>query len=136
MVSIILLLIIAGGIFITSGLFKEIENTPKEYYIIISITLLFLYCFTSRKGLKQLIESLQSRILQYGIVVVCMLTTIHGLLQYFDLITSNHRAFPITGTFENPAGFAAVQAALFPFVFTKCFDKANGKYLHFFRQSG
>lgn len=132
MVSIILLLIIAGGIFITSGLFKEIENTPKEYYIIISITLLFLYCFTSRKGLKLLIESLQSRILQYGIVVVCMLTTIHGLLQYFDLITSNHRAFPITGTFENPAGFAAVQAALFPFVFTKCFDKANGKYLHFF----
>lgn len=132
MVSIILLFIIAGGIFITSGLFKEIENTPKEYYIIISITLLFLYCFTSRKGLKQLIESLQSRILHYGIVVVCMLTSVHGFLQYFGLMSSNHSAFPITGTFENPAGFAAVQAALFPFVFTKCFDKANGKYLHFF----
>ncbi|MBR5934660.1 MAG: O-antigen ligase family protein [Bacteroidaceae bacterium] len=29
--------------------------------------------------------------------------------------SSRHYAFPITGTYENPAGFAAVQAALFPF---------------------
>ena len=126
-IIVVLLLIITGGVFITSGLFKEIENTPKEYFIIISITLLLFFCFASHNGLYRLLISLQSNILLHGIVVVCMLTSVHGFLQYFGLISSNHSAFPITGTFENPAGFAAVQAALFPFVFTKCFDKANGK---------
>lgn len=129
-----LMLIITGGVFITSSLFKEIENAPKEYFIVISITLLLFFCFASHNGngLYKLLKSLQSDLLLHGIVVVCMLTSVHGFLQYFGLISSNHSAFPITGTFENPAGFAAVQAALFPFVFTKCFDKANGKYLHFF----
>lgn len=132
MVSFLLLLIITGGIFITSNYFKEIENDPKEYYIIISIILLLFYCFISRKGLNELLKSLQSNLLLYGIVVLCMLTSIHGLLQYIGLLPSNHNAFPITGTFENPAGFAAVQAGLFPIVFSKCFDRDNGWFLHYF----
>lgn len=129
---VVLLLIITGGVFITSGLFKDIENAPKEFFIIISITFLLFFCFASHKGLYKLLITLQSNLLLHGIIIVCMLTSVHGFLQYFGLISSNHSAFPITGTFENPAGFAAVQAAMFPFVFTKCFDKAIGKVSQLF----
>ena len=132
MVSIILLLIITGGIFITSGYFEEIENNPKEYFIIVSITLLLLYCFASRKGLNELLKSFHSNLLLYGVVVICMITSIHGLLQYIGLLPTYHSVFPITGTFENPAGFAAVQAGLFPIVFTMCFDRDNGCFLQYF----
>lgn len=130
--SIILVLIIFGGVFITSELFKDVQNDPKTYFILISITIYIITCFVSRKGIQQLFETLQSHVLLYGIVVVCMLTSIHGLLQYFGLFSSNHSAFPITGSFENPAGFAAVQAAMFPFVLTKCIDRDNGILLRVF----
>lgn len=130
MISVSLLLILVGGVFITSHLFVEVQNTPKEYYVLISLSLLLIGCVIPRGGIKKLTESLKSRLLLNGIVVICLLTTIHGLLQYVGVITSNHSAFPITGTFENPAGFAAVQAALFPFVLTRCFD--NEKSMLYF----
>ena len=132
MISVWLLLVITGGLFITSGLFKEELNTPKDYLVIISITILLLYCFTSRKRLLRLKESFNSRIMETGLIVICTLVTIHGFLQYCGLLPSNHVSFPITGAFENPAGFAAAQAALFPFVFSKCLDDSYGKTFRLF----
>ena len=132
LISIIFLLILTGGVFVNSALFKEVENTPKEYFILISLTSLLIVCLVSSNCLRQLKKSVTISFFLNGITVVCFLTTIHGLLQFFGLITSHHSAFPITGTFDNPAGFAAVQTALFPFVFNSCFDKENGKFLHFF----
>lgn len=132
MISVFLLLILTGGISISSTLFKEEMNTPKEYFILISTTLLLIACFISREGINSLFESLKSRLFLNGIVVICLLNTILGLLQYIGIIPSNHPAFHITGTFENPAGFAAVQAALFPFVLTRCFDNENGKSMLYF----
>lgn len=38
-----------------------------------------------------------------------------GFLQYIDIFRSHHTSFPITGTFENPAGFASAQAVMFPY---------------------
>jgi hypothetical protein len=54
---------------------------------------------------------------------------VYGLLQYFGCVPSRHYAFPITGTYENPAGFAAVQAALFPFASVLCFDKEQKRLI-------
>lgn len=127
MISILLLLILTGGIFITSNLFLEVQNTPKVFFILISMSLLLVVCFILRGGINKFVESLKSRIFLNGVVVVCLLTTIHGLLQYVGVIPSNHSAFPITGTFDNPAGFAATQAAMFPFILNICINKDNGK---------
>ena len=126
MIEVLLVVILLGSVFITSGLFMEEENDAKLYFILISTILLLIYCLISNKGLQKLKDSLKSSILRYGVVFVCMLTTVHGFLQYCGLFISNHVAFPITGTFENPAGFVAVQATMFPFVFTSCFDKEKG----------
>lgn len=130
MINLLLLLILAGGVFITSVLFLDVENTGKEYFIIISTTILFIICFSTRKGFNKIIESLSSRLFLNGVSLICLFTTVHGLLQYCGIIPSHHSAFPITGTFENPAGFAAVQAALFPFVINGSFDRKGGKALH------
>lgn len=47
--------------------------------------------------------------------IVGLIVSVHGLVQYAGCISSRHPAFPITGAFENPAGFMAVHSMLFPF---------------------
>ncbi len=42
MISLLLLTILLGGVFITLNLFQEVENSSKEYFIIISITILLI----------------------------------------------------------------------------------------------
>lgn len=125
MIRVLLSLILFGGVFIISHLFKEFLNPPKAYFLLISSLLLLIGCFVSRKGLQKLLDSLKSRGLYYGVAIVCLLTSIHGLLQYFGFMPTFHHLFSITGAFENPAGFATVQAAMFPFVFYLCFDKES-----------
>lgn len=129
MIRVLLVLILFGSVFITSGLFKEYLNQPKSFFLLISSLILLFVCLVSRKGVQKLLDSLKSRGLYYGIAVVCLLVTVHGLLQYFGIMPTFHRSFPITGAFENPAGFATVQAAMFPFVFIMCFNKENGLFV-------
>ena len=127
MIRVLLTLMLFGGVFITSHLFKEYLNPPKAYFLLISSFLLLIGCLVSRKGIQKLFETLKSRSLLFGVTIVCLVTTIHGLLQYLGIIESNHMAFSVTGAFENPAGFATVQAAMFPFVFYLCFDKESSR---------
>lgn len=132
MIRVLLVLMLFGGIFLTSELFMEYWSQPKSFYLIITSLGLLLWCILSRNGFRKLFESLKSRGLFYGIALVCLFTTLHGLLQYMGIIPSFHEVFLITGTFENPAGFATVQAAMFPFVLIKCFDKDSGRFSMFF----
>lgn len=127
MIRALLVFILFGGVFLTSSLFMEYWSQPKEYYLLITSLAFLLWCVVSRNGFQKLLESLKSHGLFYGISIVCLLTTIHGLLQYVGIIPSFHKAFLVTGTFENPAGFATVQAAMFPFAFIMCFNKDNGR---------
>lgn len=132
MISIIITLILAGSVFFTCGLFNETENPPKEYFVIITVSLLLIVCLAMRKGLGKLEKSLQSSSLKTGIAVVCLLTSVHGFLQYLGILPSRIPAFSIVGTFDNPAGYAAAQAAMFPFVVNLLFDKESGKLLRVF----
>ena len=131
MIRVLLVLILSGSLFITSGLFKEYINQPKSYFLLITSLILLFVCLLSQKCLQKFIDSLKSRGLICGVAFVCLLTSIHGFLQYFGIMHTYHRAFLITGAFDNPAGFAAVQAAMFPFAFTLCLDKENGNFIRF-----
>lgn len=122
LVGVYLLLILSGSIFLNSRLFIEYENTPKEYFVLITTIVLMIGCLTSSKLLQLLKQVLLSNFLMSGLSFICLLTSLHGLLQFLEIIPSHHSAFLITGTYENPAGFAAVQASLFPFVFVNCFN--------------
>ncbi len=119
----LLLVITFGGIFLTSERLMNVENDAKAYFIEISILLLLIPCFASSKGYSQLKKSLCSHNLYIGISAACLSLSLYGILQYVGTIPSRHVAFTITGTYENPAGFAAAQAAMFPYVYSLCLDK-------------
>ena len=116
-------LILFGGVFITSERFMNIENDAKAYFIGVTVILLLLVCSITRKGLSRLNVALHSQGISIGFATICLMLSVYGLFQYFGIEKSGHYAFPITGTYENPAGFAAVQAAMFPFAFILCFDR-------------
>ncbi len=119
----LLLLSIIGGVFITSDLFHDYMNDPKFYFILITTIVMLIICLLSRNGLTKLRHTLQSHHLMLGVIFICFFSSLLGLLQYCGFIPSNHSAFPITGTVENPAGFAAIQSLMFPFAYINCFDK-------------
>lgn len=50
------------------------------------------------------------------IVVLCVLQSVYGLLQYWNL-TRNTTIYPVTGRFCNPGGFPAVLSTAFPLIF-------------------
>lgn len=122
-------LILFGGVFIISEHFMNVENDVKAYCIGITVIILLLVCSVSRNGLYRLKESLCSSCICVGFTSVCLMLSVYGLLQYFGCVPSRHYAFPITGTYENPAGFATVQAALFPFASVLCFDKEQKRLI-------
>lgn len=122
-IAILLSLILFGGIFVSSEHFMNIENDAKTYFIGISVILLLLICVFFRKGLSKLLVAGSSFEVTMGFSIVCLILSVYGFVQYIGLLPSRHIVFPITGTYENPAGFAAVQATLFPFAISLCFQK-------------
>lgn len=125
-------LILFGGVFITSERFMNVENDAKAYLIVVGGFVIMMVCSIFKTGITHFSEALNSRSLYIGISVVCLYMSVHGLLQYVGLEASRHTSFRITGTFENPAGFAAVQTAVFPFVCSLCLEKGKRKVLSFF----
>lgn len=130
--ELILLLIMFGGVFITSEHFINIENDAKTYLIGISVVLLLLVCSVNRKGLSVLKKALRFPNISIGLTVICLILSVYGILQYTHFVPSRHYAFHITGTYENPAGFAAVQATLFPFILILCFCKEKNRLIQLF----
>lgn len=125
-------LILLGGVFITSEHFMNVENDVKAYFIGVLLILLLLVYSISRKGLSRLMTALRTSGIEIGFLIVCFILSSYGLLQYFGVFPSRHYAFPITGTYENPAGFAAVQAALIPFALYLCFQNENKRWTSWF----
>lgn len=112
-----------GGVLLISERFMNVENDAKTYCIGVAVPLLLLACSISQKGLHKLKVDLRSSSISKGCTTICLFLSVYGLLQYFGAIISRHYAFPITGTYENPAGFVAVQASLFPFALVLSIDK-------------
>ena len=125
-------LIFFGGVFITSKRFMNVENDAKAYFIGVLLILFLFVCSFSRKGLSRFMTALRTKGVGIGFSIVCFMLSTYGLLQYFGFIPFRHYAFPITGTYENPAGFAAVQAALFPYALYICFQNENKRWTRWF----
>lgn len=122
-------LIMFGGVFITSEHFMNVENDVKAYFVGVAVILFLLACSVSQKGLYNLKDALRCSGVSIGCTSVCLILSVYGLLQYFGCVPSRHYAFPITGTYENPAGVAAVQAALFPFALVLRLHKERNRLI-------
>lgn len=121
-------LIFTGGVFLTSGKFVNATNTPKFYFVVVS--LLVATAITAIHKKKIIFGVLSSKALLWGISIICFLQACYGLCQFVDWVPSNDSKFAITGSFDNPAGFAMVLAMGFPvslFLYTEA--KKIEKYL-------
>nr|WP_319998902.1 O-antigen ligase family protein [uncultured Draconibacterium sp.] len=98
--------IFAGGVFITSGKFVNATNSPKYYFVV--LTLLVTIAITVIHKKKITFGVLSDKGILWGIGSICFLQACYGLLQFIAWLPSNHSKFAITGSFDNPAGFVAV----------------------------
>ena len=120
-----LLAVMSGGVFLTSRHFINIENDIKFYTILLFSILLLLICSLRPRGLEHLHSSIRSTPFYWGLSLLSLILAIQGLAQYIGLLDSLHTHCPITGSFENTAGYIAVQSLLLPFSLYLFF---NGKY--------
>ncbi len=125
------LLIVAlftGSVFLTSGKFVNEENTPKLYFVIIFSLLAVIYIAIFETKISTF-SIRNSKILSKGIFIICFFQAILGILQYAKVFPSNHSDFLITGSFDNPAGIAALLSisssiGLYCFATTKRIEKS------------
>ena len=113
MLKIILWIIFTGSIFLTSSRFVNATNTPKFYFVMVFLSVVVIVLAVSLRRLN-LNGFLESKMLLWGVYLVCIVQAFYGLCQFFSWLPSNHSKFAITGSFDNPAGFAAILSICFP----------------------
>ena len=118
----ILLLIISGGTWFTSRYFYDEINDGKFYFVLVTSLLLFISCSLFPKGFLSLRQGISSQWFIMGVSFIGLALSLHGILQYAIIIPS-HTIFPITGAFENPAGYTAAQTTFLPFSLYLCLHK-------------
>ena len=111
-------LLCLGTLFLSSPSFVNVQIAPKEYA--------FTFCFTAIliTGAFYVLFSDTRNLQFHGFVLpVCLIITaltavqaLYGIAQYLHLFSA-FGGFRITGSFDNPAGFAASLCAGFPFFF-------------------
>lgn len=103
--------IFAGSVFLTSDKFVDPINTPKLFFCGCNMPgWSYDFCYSSYDA------NIQGFVRRGNLVgcKCCLFQACYGLCQYNNWVPSNHSKFPITGSFDNPAGFAATLAMGFP----------------------
>ncbi|MDR1582757.1 MAG: O-antigen ligase family protein [Prevotellaceae bacterium] len=107
-----------GTLFLSSSQFVNVQVTPKWYFAVFMGMLLALtaiaFLFSGQRQKSQYRFLLSQTC--FIITVLCVAQSMYGLLQYFGVLPAA-TGFRVTGSFDNPAGFAASLCAGVPAVF-------------------
>ncbi len=126
--GILLITFFTGSVFLTSGKFVNATNTPKLYFVLMFGLLSAVVITLSQKQIN--LSFLSNRTLLWGISSICFLQACYGLAQFVRWLPSNHSQLAITGSFDNPAGFAAILAMGMPVgLYLLTTTKEVGRYL-------
>jgi Lipid A core - O-antigen ligase and related enzymes len=113
----------SGTLFLTSFYFVETHTTPKNYSAIFGILLFYIfhifYFLLSKKNV--LFPNIRDDFFLI-ITILCTSQALYGIFQYIGIFQSTG-GWRVTGSFDNPAGFAASLCAGFPFLFYFVFNK-------------
>lgn len=102
-----------AGTFTYSQSFTDPYIIPK-WLAVISIALSLGVCYSIRFLLGRLVP-LDLRTLGISMLILCSVQAVCGLLQFFSLPPSQS-VYKVTGTFDNPAGFASCLCCCLPFI--------------------
>lgn len=119
------ILVFLGSVFITSGSFVETTNTPKLYFVFATLLVVFIINVLQKKQI--VLDVFLSKAIFWGTSMTCIFQACYGLYQYIGWLPSNHSKFAITGSFDNPTGFAAILAMGFPIGLFLCAKSGNVK---------
>ncbi len=112
--------IFSGSVFLTSRKFVNVTNTPKYFFEV--VLFLFVVAIVTISKRDTNFFAINKKSILWGINIICFSQACYGLFQFANWLSSNHSKFVITGSFDNPAGFAAVLSISFPiglFLFLK-----------------
>jgi O-antigen ligase len=107
----------AGSLFLTSTDFVNVQIAPKWYAALFGccagLLVYTVYSFRFPKTVQ-----LQKATFPFCLTVVllCLAQALYGIMQYAGIFSAEN-GFRLTGSFDNPAGFAAGLCAGFPFFF-------------------
>ena len=102
-------------LFVTSYRFIDAEITPKWLGLMLCIGIMGLVW--SIQGNKISFTDFLSKYLFGTIIVFALVLSIQGILQYVGTFPYSSNKFAVTGSFDNPAGYAAALTCSFPFCF-------------------
>jgi O-antigen polymerase len=110
----LMITIFLGSVFLTSEKFVDPQTTPKLFISTIGLFVLAIIMLLSKKQTSYGLIRYNIEFIFKGFYIIGTIQAVYGITQYAGTFPSNHSIFPITGSFENPAGFAAVLSMLFP----------------------
>ena len=97
-------LLCLGALFFNSSEFVDTGIVPKWYMTIaMGIVLVVYYLILSQRKRS---FSFEMQGIIYAIIISCALQALYGILQYWGVLQCTS-SFRITGSFDNPAGFAS-----------------------------
>ena len=118
-----IILAFLGSVFLTSESFVNKENTVKFYFTVFSFLLVSLYLsLLKNEKRRTVLRELTSFKILKGFYIVGIFQSLYGLCQYIGWFASNNYFFPITGSFDNPAGFSAILSILYPIGVVWCIE--------------
>lgn len=97
-------------------IFHALYSGNSSMVILILISWLLLYCFFKQQYLIS--KNIISIIIMVGIIS----QAVYGMVQYFCIMPSNSK-IAISGSYDNPAGFAMCLSIGFPFLFEGVMSK-------------
>lgn len=119
-----------GSLFICSRQFTDSYIVPKWCFALFVLFVALIFVAFKMIFSKPDKEK-QTDVSVYGFIIVlsCFLQAVLGIMQFSGLFqTSSH--FEVTGSFENPAGFAACLCAGLPFIAFLSLEN-NHKYIRY-----
>lgn len=122
----LILIIVAGTIFLMSARFNNEQNSVKWFIWEFGIIAWFIISLMCVKEIKQLSCDLFSHRILKCLLFIGTIQALYILIQFFEILPSNHDYLKVTGSFDNPAGAVSLLALLFPVgVHLKC--HSNGR---------
>lgn len=118
-----------GSLFVCSQYFTDSYIVPKWCFVVFVLLVILAYgaiCILFRRWNGKV----KMRRTVYGFIVVssCFLQAMFGVVQFLGLCQIS-TTFKVTGSFDNPAGFAACLCVGFPFVGFLLLDR--NKYIRY-----
>lgn len=104
-----------GTLFISSSHFIDSQLMPKWLIMIGGIVIIGIYyCTTFFTNFRRYKQKYETKYITNLIIASTFFQALYGLSQYINFSTSNN-IFQVTGSFDNPSGFAASLCIAFPF---------------------